>query len=88
MNNKFWELVGYIKRSPNRTQALELLINFTMPSELGKKIGISLTHASKIIRELNSKNMISCLNKNLKVGRIYVITFKGKEILQQTNSSK
>ena len=76
-----WNTIGYIKRSENRLKALEVLKNPTMPSELGKKMNISLTHASKIIRELNSKKLIKCLNEDLKVGRIYQITKEGLSIL-------
>jgi predicted transcriptional regulator len=78
-----WELVGYVKRSKNRTKALSLLKFPTMPSELSKQMEISLTHGSKIIRELNSKKLIRCLNEKLKVGRIYELTDKGKKIMKQ-----
>ena len=78
-----WELVGFIKRSKNRIQAIKLLENPLMPSELGKEMKISLTHASKIIRELNSKGLIQCLNDNLKIGRIYQVTKDGKEIIRK-----
>jgi DNA-binding MarR family transcriptional regulator len=53
-----------------------------MPSELGKKMQISLTHASKIIRELNSKKLIQCLNNELKIGRIYRLTKEGHKVLK------
>lgn len=51
-----------------------------MPSELSREMKISLTHASKIIRELNSKRIIHCLNEELKVGRLYQLTPLGQEI--------
>ncbi|MEK6846378.1 MAG: hypothetical protein AABY26_06465 [Nanoarchaeota archaeon] len=53
-----------------------------MPSELGRAMKISLTHASKIIRELHSQKLIFCLNDELKVGRIYQITLSGKKVLK------
>ncbi|MBI3051032.1 MarR family transcriptional regulator [Candidatus Woesearchaeota archaeon] len=80
MRKADWALIGYIKRSKNRYRALEFLETPLIPSELGKKMEISLTHASKIIRELNEKKLISCLNEDLKVGRIYQITKQGKRI--------
>jgi len=83
MTKTNWELIGYVKRSDNRLRALRLLQTPMMPSELGKEMKISLTHASKIVRELNSKKMISCLNKNLKVGRIYQITKVGKNTIEK-----
>ena len=76
-----WEAVGYIKRSRNRARALAIMSEPTMPSELGKRMGISLTHASKICRELCSKGFIRCLNDSLTKGRIYLVTEKGKKAL-------
>ena len=84
MDDTLWELVGYVKRSKNRIEALELLKKPMLPSELGREMKLSLTHASKIIRELNSKRLIICLNENLKIGRIYRITTKGTTILNKT----
>lgn len=81
MEDTFWEQVGYVKRSPNRIKALSLLTAPIMPSELGREMKISLTHASKIIRELHSKKLVVCLNENLKLGRIYKITTQGKKVL-------
>lgn len=83
MDDTLWELVGYVKRSGNRIQALELLKKPMLPSELGREMKLSLTHASKIIRELNSKGLISCLNESLKIGRIYRITAKGTNVLNK-----
>ena len=76
-----WNAVGYVKRSKNRIEALKILINPQMPSELGREMNISLTHASKICRELHKNKLIECLNDKMKVGRIYRITGKGKKIL-------
>ena len=75
-----WNLVGFIKRSANRRKALQLLEKPMMPSELGREMKISLTHASKIVRELNKKGLIACLNSRLKVGRIYQVTNTGRKI--------
>ena len=76
-----WVLVGFVKRSKNRQRVLKLLEKPMMPSEVSKEIKVSLTHASKIIRELNKKKLIHCLNEKLKIGRIYQITNLGKKIL-------
>ncbi len=83
MRNTYWNIVGYVKRSENRINALKLLEKPLMPSELSKRMNISLTHGSKIIRELNSKKIIKCLNEELKVGRIYDLTSLGKNIRKE-----
>ncbi len=88
MNSISWRQVGYIKRSVNRAKALELSQTPIMPSELGRAMKISLTHASKIIRELHSQKLIICLNDQLKVGRIYQITLVGKKVLKTIHEIK
>lgn len=77
-----WDDVGFVKRSKNRTKALRLLKQPKMPSELGRGMKISLTHASKICRELYSEKLIRCLNDKMKVGRIYQVTEKGSKVLK------
>ncbi|MBS3101195.1 winged helix DNA-binding protein [Candidatus Woesearchaeota archaeon] len=76
-----WGLVGYVKRSKNRQQVLRILSIPLSPSDIAKKLKISLTHASKIIRELNAKGLVKCLNEELKVGRIYQKNKVADEIL-------
>ena len=83
MSNTYWEAVGFVKRSKNRMKAMELLTNPLMPSEIGKKMQISLTHASKIVRELYKKELVNCLNESLTIGRIYKLTKKGQRVLKE-----
>ena len=78
-----WDDIGYIKRSKNRTRALGILREPKMPSELAREMKISLTHASKICRELYRQKLIICLNSGLKVGRIYRITERGCRALNK-----
>ena len=66
-----WTLVAFVKRSKNRLEVLKILESPMTPSEIAKKLKISLTHASKIIRELNSKKLVKCLNEQDKLGRLY-----------------
>lgn len=77
-----WELIGYVIRSENRQKALKILYEPTTPSMLAENMKMSLTHASKVIRELYNKGLIDCKNDKMKVGRIYQINSKGKTILK------
>jgi len=77
-----WNLAGWVIRSKNRPQILSLLTIPQTPAQISKKLKISLTHASKTIRELDSKKLIICLNNKSKLGRIYKITQQGEEILE------
>ncbi len=83
-----WELAGFVLRSKNRPDVLKLLELPQNPSQIAKKLKISLTHASKTVRELNSKNLIKCLNEKSNLGRIYALTKEGKEVLEYVKKVK
>jgi len=83
-----WNLVGFVRRSKNRVKALEILKEPFTPAEIGREMKISLTHGSKIIRELASKKLVACLNDELKVGRIYQITELGRDVLKESKGIK
>lgn len=85
MTSLNWDLVGFVKRSKNRQKVLDILETPLTPSDIAKKLKISLTHASKIVRELNSKKLIKCLNEDLAMGRIYQRTNEAKKILEYLN---
>lgn len=78
-----WNTVSYIQRSKNRSKSLTLLEKPMMLSELSKEMEISLTYASKIVRELNSKSLVDSLTDDLKVGRIYRINIKCLKVCEQ-----
>lgn len=82
MTSLNWDLVGFVKRSKNRQRVLALLETPITPSDIAKKLKISLTHASKIVRELNSKKLIKCLNDDLAMGRIYQRTKMAEKIIE------
>jgi len=76
-----WDKAGWVIRSENRQKVLKLLDVPLTPSHIAKKLKMSLTHASKVVRELENKKLIKCLNEEFKVGRIYKRTKEGNEIL-------
>lgn len=75
-----WKLTGWVLRSKNRAKVLRLLNIPLTPSQVAKKLKISLTHASKVVRELEKKKLIKCLNESNKMGRIYQRTSEGEKI--------
>ena len=76
-----WDSYGYVISSKHRTNALRLLANPFTPSQLASKLKLSLAHGSKIIKELEKKDLVECKNPSAKKGRVYHITNKGKEII-------
>jgi len=71
-----------IKVSNSRKKVLVALDgNVLLPSEIAKITSISPSHTSKALREMEDDNLITCLNPEKKVGKLFVLTELGKEVL-------
>lgn len=76
-----WEEIGYIMASKYRKNVVEKLSKKNyMPSILAKEINIQLSHISRALKELKDKNIVECLNKESKKGKIYSLTELGKKL--------
>ena len=76
-------LKAYIDQSRYRTKVINYLTEHTVatPTEIAKGTGIRVNHISKVLKELKDKEVIKCLNEEMKKGRLYYITQLGKEII-------
>jgi len=78
-----WDDIGFVISSNYRKKVLKALDTEKQPSELSKELNINKTHISRTLNELESKEMIKCLNPNLKKGKLYVISDYGRKILKE-----
>lgn len=84
MENEKWKLVGYILASKFRYMIMEYLNNQnSLPSKISVDLNLHLGHTSNLLKGLRDKGLIRCLNPELKKGRIYNITDKGVEMLEE-----
>ena len=51
-----------------------------MPKEIAERSGIKVNHVSKVLSELKSKELIECINPEVRKGRLYRLTDWGDEI--------
>lgn len=76
-----WDLIGFIIGSKYRRNVLfSLKENPKTPKQLSQMNDISINHISNILSELNAKGLVECKNPDMKKGRLYSITEKGKEL--------
>ena len=78
-----WDDVSYLISSSYRKRIMEKLESPKSPSKLSKELNINKTHISRALSELEKKNMIKCLTPNMTKGKLYVISYYGKEILEE-----
>ena len=80
-----WGLYAWVNRGSRRKSALELLAKSDKPlstNDVKKSLKIAISQASFTLKELINKRLIECVNPKDKIGKLYVITKKGKKILK------
>lgn len=74
-------LVGYVKISKNRYKIFNQLENNPqMPSELAKNTKLERNYVSNLLKQLQNKELIKCVNPKDRKGRVYIITSKGEQV--------
>ncbi len=80
-----WGLYAWLNRGSRRKSVLELLAKSEKPlstNEIKKSLKIAISQASFTLKELLNKKLIACLNPKDKIGKLYCITKRGKELLK------
>ncbi|WP_458456773.1 MarR family transcriptional regulator [Methanobrevibacter sp.] len=81
---EIYKLLGYIKISPYRTETLKAIDNeLKMPSEIAREINVNTSQVSAALSDLKKKNLVVCVNEEVRKGRLYKSTDLGKEIIKK-----
>ena len=76
-------LVTFVKRAKNRLKLLDLLSDKEKTqAELHHQSKMYRTHVRRTLLELQERALVKCLNPKDRLHKLYVITNKGKEILE------
>jgi|TARA_Y100000310_G_C20145205_1_gene562120 predicted transcriptional regulator len=76
------ELLGFMLSSEYRQKVLfSLESGIKTPKKISIETNIQINHVSNVLRELSEKELVECQTPNLKKGRIYEITKKGKNFV-------
>lgn len=78
-----WEDVSYVIASKTRKSILPRLETPRTPTFLAKDLSLNIANVSRALTELENKKLTVCLTPEQKVGKIYTLTKKGKEILSK-----
>ncbi len=79
-----WQKYAWVKRGSRRQKTLELLNKANNPltiNDIHEKSKIAISQASATVAELEKAKLIKCLNAQDKIGKLYIITEEGKEII-------
>lgn len=76
-----WDEVSYVIASKTRKAIVSRLDTPRTPTFLAKDLDLNLANISRAITELESKDIVVCLTPQQKVGKIYSLTKKGKDVV-------
>ncbi len=78
------KLVKYVNRSSYRVKVLKAIkSDAKMPKEIAKDSGILPNHISNVLRQLKEKEIVECINPEVRKGRLYRLSDNGLDILDK-----
>jgi DNA-binding MarR family transcriptional regulator len=81
---EIFKILGYVKISPYRTNTLKSIGDeLKMPSEIAKEINVNTSQVSTALSDLKKKNLVLCINEEVRKGRLYKCTDLGKKIIKE-----
>ena len=84
-----WNLYGYIIASEYRKKIISSLAKGPKsPKEISEETRLYLSHVSFVINELVKKELVECLTPNLKKGKIFSLTVKGKRFAEMLKTNE
>lgn len=76
--------ISYVKISKYRTKVMKSLDgDVLIPTQIARNSDIRPNHISKVLAELKAHNLVECINPEVKKGRLYRLTDKGEEIVNE-----
>lgn len=72
----------YVEKSSYRTKVLKAIgDDVKIPKEIASESGILPNHISNVLRELKEKDIVECINPEVRKGRLYRLSSEGLDIL-------
>ena len=75
--------ISYVQISQYRTKVMKTLKDdVKMPSQIARDSDIRQNHISKVLAELKARELVECINPEVRKGRLYRHTEKGDQIVK------
>ena len=76
------ELLTYVNKSSYRLKVLKSLgEDAKIPKEIASDSGILPNHISNVLRQLKEKEIVECINPEVRKGRLYRLSDNGLNLL-------
>lgn len=78
------DLAKYVNKSSYRVKVLKSIGNDAkMPKEIADDSGILPNHISNVLRQLKDKEIVECINPEVRKGRLYRLSDEGLDVLEK-----
>ena len=81
-----WKVYAWVKIGFRKKDILKLLSNSKQPlsaKDIKKRLKMAFPQISLLLKELSEKELILCLNPEDNIGKIYMLTRNGEEIIHE-----
>lgn len=76
------EILRYVNKSSYRIRVLKSIgEDAKMPKEIASDSGILPNHISNVLRQLKEKEIVECINPEVRKGRLYRLSDNGLNLL-------
>lgn len=76
--------VRFVNKSSYRVKVLKSINDdVKMPKEIAQDSGILPNHISNVLRQLKEKDIVECLNPEVRKGRLYRLSETGLKVLDE-----
>ena len=81
-----WDDVSYVIRSKTRSAVLLKLATVKTPTILARELHTSMPNISRALRELESRGLIELVTPEVRLGKIFVASERGKDVASKLKS--
>jgi len=76
-----YDLMSYVIRGRVRLSILNVLDKPSTPTKIAEQLKNHRSTISRSLLDMEKKGLVKCLTPKEKTGRLYILTKKGKEVL-------
>jgi len=80
-----WNLYSFVMRGKNRRLVLKSLTKPQTPTSIKENTRLGIKVVSRVLKEFNAKGIVECKTPNQKLGKVYVLSAKGKKVVELSN---
>lgn len=78
------EKLKYVNNSSYRVKVLKALgSDVKIPTQIASDSGILPNHISNVLRQLKEKEIVECINPEVRKGRLYRLSDDGLDVLKE-----